>query len=112
MNYLRLQRVADKMINKYGQVAILRRATGDRSCVVVNVDYKPQENTGAKADVIPQIFLISALNLDPGPDMGRDSLVLLDPTSEAELPPLKITAPPTKLAPGGTVVYWEIHTRS
>jgi hypothetical protein len=109
MNYARLQIVADKMISKYGQTAILRRSTGDRACIAVCVDYKPVVNTGPKADMIPQMYLVSAANLDPGPDMGRDTLILIDPVSGAESAPLKIVAPSTKLSPGGIVVYWEIH---
>lgn len=115
MNYARLQKVADRLINKYGMKAVLRRTgMADRVCTVVDIDYIPREHMGKMQSPIDRTFLVSAVGLLLGPEMAKDMLVTFQqgvpglPEDEH----LKIIEPPGRLAPGGIVVYWELHVRA
>ena len=108
MNYLKLQEKATKLITKYGMKAILRRAGEDRECIVVMMDQQPMEHSGQLLDQVPMSFMISATNLIPGPDMAKDVLVTLDPTTGDEVMKLKIVRPPEQFAPAGVILYWEV----
>lgn len=110
-NYERARRVAARLIEKYGNPAILRRTAGDRPCVAVIVDYTPLERMGKLINPIDRVALISTIDLTPPPHFGQDTLVTLIKDTDIEDEVLKIVAPPGKLAPGGTVVYWELQVR-
>jgi len=112
MNWARLQGVADKLIKKYGRNAILRRAAGDRPCTVVEIQFDPREQRGQLSDLIHRTILVSAVDLVLAPEMSKDTLITLVPGGTVEDEVLKIVAPPTRLAPGGIVVYWELNVRA
>lgn len=108
--YLRARKVADRQIHKWGAKAVLRRASGDRECWVMEAQLNANEKKALK-NFTNRVFLVSAVNdvllaTPPGKD---DSLVLfVQPEGTTELPPLRQAAPVAPLAPGGTVVYWEL----
>jgi hypothetical protein len=102
------------MITKYGQKAILRRDAGDRYCIACELEFSPAE-TVKMANPTARLFLLSptgqGLNLAAPPNNELDRLVLLVPGAipDQVLDTLKIIAPCGRLAPAGTVVYWELH---
>jgi hypothetical protein len=106
-DYVRAQHLADRQIRKFGQQCALRR-TGreDRQCWAVEADYSPQERVGGLVNPTDRLFLISALSLEGGiPDQVNESFV----TQAGEV--LRPVRPPGRLAPGGIVIYWELHVR-
>ena len=114
INYLGIRNRADRMIKRYGQVAILRRDAGDRDCIFLEMAYTPSEKHKLQ-NLTDRKGLVSARDLTIPPDKELDTLVLLDQdtlaTTRTEIETLKIIAPPGKLSPGGTVVYWELQVR-
>ena len=111
MDYSRQRSVADGMIRKYGVPAVLRRASGDRSCVVFISDYTPQERVGKLINQTDRKALVTPVGLDVDPDSEQDRLVTLDPLTGAEKETLRIIAPVGKLAPAEIVIYWELQVR-
>lgn len=107
-NYTRSQNVATKLLTKYGARAVLRRTTGDRDCICVETDYTPQERIGKLVNPTDRVFLISAKDLDPGPNHERDILVTFKEDGTTEDEHLKITRPAGRLKPGAIVIYYEI----
>jgi len=109
-NYTRSQAVADKMITKYGMKAVLRRESmDDRPCIVVETDFTPMERQGKLINPTDRIFLISAKELLLPPLFQVDTLVTLKPpdfVDDNEI--LKLSRKPGRLAPAGTVIYWEV----
>lgn len=108
--YLRARKVVDRQIHKWGQRAILRRASGDRECWALEAQLTASEKHALK-NPTHRVFSISAVNdvLLAAPPDKPDSLVLfIQPAGTVELPPLRQVAPVAPLAPGGIVVYWEL----
>lgn len=108
-DYARRVRLADQQIRRFGAPAKLRRASGDRDCWACTVDYAPRSREGQLFNRVDRIVLVSALDLAIPPDAEKDSLVVLDPISSAEVEVLRIMAPVGRLAPAGIVIYWELH---
>jgi hypothetical protein len=112
MGYERQRALADAMIRKYGTPAILRRDNGgDRSCVVFISEYSPHERVGKLINQTDRKALVSPIDLAIAPDSEQDKLVTIDPATGAELETLRIISPVGKLAPAGTVIYYELQTR-
>lgn len=107
IDYARARKVSDKQIHKWGARALLRRSSGDRECWAMEAELSAMEKQSLK-NFNHRIFLISAVNLDPGPNFREDSLITFMVDGTTELPPLRQVAPVAPLAPGGYVVYWEI----
>lgn len=112
-NYRRTQLTANRLITKYGRNAVLRRASGDRKIKAVLIDFSSQEKrSNPLIQAADQKALISAVGLTIPPDMEEDIFVIGGTINF--VPPFeewKIVAPPTKLDPAGTVVYWEAQLR-
>lgn len=111
-NYTRAQQVAHGLINKYGSRCVLRRSSGDRDCIAVEMDYEPRERQSGIVAPTDRLFLISTEGLTIAPNKDLDRLVTFvqpagDTPVEAEV--LRQVRNPGKLAPGGIVVYWELH---
>lgn len=105
--YLRAREVADRQIRKWGAVATLRRASGDRTCWAMEAQLSAHEKQSLK-NFTSRVFLISAVDITV-PPTKEDSLVLYDQADgTTELPPLRQVAPVEPLSPGGIVVYWEL----
>lgn len=107
----RQRATATRMIKKYGGLAKLRRASGDRDCYVYVTDYSPRERDGSLIQATDRVGLLVAEGLTVAPDNEQDILVTLDPDSLAELDNLKIVAPPGKLEVKGIIAYWELQLR-
>ena len=109
VNYVSLQRLADKLIKGFGggaNNASLRRGGVDRACSAVVVQFSASERKGDMFQWGDKKVLISALNLDPEPDNEQDTLVMNDGIE------YKIAGPPVLLAPDNTnVLYWEVVAR-
>jgi hypothetical protein len=112
-NYHRTQLTANRLITKYGRNAVLRRATGDRRIKCVLINYSTQEQrSNPLIQAADQKALISALAMTVPPDMEEDTLVIgRDVRFIAPFEVWKIMAPPVKLDPAGTIVYWEAQLR-
>jgi hypothetical protein len=92
---------------------MLRRLSGDRDCIAVEVDFTPQERAGQLINPTDRLFLVSPKDLVVPPVEDRDVLVTFVVGSDTvEDEHLKIVQPPGKLAPAGTVVYWELQVRA
>jgi hypothetical protein len=102
---------ADYMIRTYGAPAILRRASGDRTCWAFVSQYSPAEQRHLMNQITSKA-LVSAVGLDPPPDSEEDRLVLLDPATGTEMETRKIVAPTGELAPAGTVIYYELQLKN
>lgn len=112
MDYARQRSLADAMIRKYGAPAILRRDNGgDRPCWAFVSEYSPHERMGKLINQTDRKALVSPIDLTLDPDSEQDKLVTLDPATGAEKETLRIISPVGKLAPAGTVIYWELQTR-
>lgn len=109
VNYQRKRNVADRLIRKYGSTAKLRSATGERSCIALQVNLSAADRRALRADA-DSVHLISAVQITAAPDHQREQLVILDDAG-ADLMTYKITVPATPLNPGGYVIYWELETR-
>jgi hypothetical protein len=114
-DYVRAQRLADRQIRKFGMLCALRRSgRPDRQCRAVEADYTPQERIGGLVNPTDRLFLVSADSLAGGPpDQINESFVTFvpfsNPPQDSEV--LRQIRPPGRLAPGGTVIYWELHVR-
>jgi len=111
MDYSRERGIADGMIRKYGALALLRRASGDRSCWAFISDYSPHERVGKMINQTDRKALVSPIGLDVAPDSEQDNLVTLNPVTGVELETLRIISPIGKLAPGEFVIYFELQVR-
>lgn len=105
--YLRPRAVADRQIRKWGNRAVLRRASGDRECWALEVQLSTHERHALK-NPAARVFIVSPVGVSV-PPTKEDSLVLfVQPEGTAASPPLRQVAPVAPLAPGGIVVYWEL----
>lgn len=111
-NYGRVQGRAHQLISKYGRDAVLRRSSGDRSIKCVLIDFSTQERQGGLVQFGDQKALVSALGLTVPPDFEEDVLVV-GGTDKFVSPftTYRLVAPPSKLDPAGTVIYWELQVR-
>jgi hypothetical protein len=113
-DYLGMQGIADKLIKKFGMAAALRRASDDRPCQVVIVDYLPREQPTALRELTDRRVIVSAVGLTEAPDKELDQLVTyIQPPST---PPvvdqvLPLTSAPKQYAPAGIVVAYEFTIR-
>lgn len=107
-NYPRAQGVAARMIQKFGAACVLRRdAHTDRDCIAAEIDYTPVERQGKLINPVARLFLVQAKDLSQPPVSGKDALVTFNGDgTENEV--LRIIAPPGRLSPARTVVYWEL----
>jgi hypothetical protein len=113
-NYARTQLTANRLITKYGRNAVLRRASGDRKIKCVMIDYSTREkiSSGGLITFADQKALISALAMTEPPDMELDVIVLgKNVRFIAPFETWRLMAPPSKLDPAGTVIYWEAQVR-
>jgi len=107
MNYAKLQKLINKVIQGFGggaDNAVLRRSTGDRPCSVVvpGVKNKNQQFFAGSLRTV----LISAVNLDVPPDNELDTLVFRG--SE-----YRFDEAPVPISPDGlTVVAWEANVKT
>ena len=104
---------ADRMIARYGmpsstRYAKLRRSGVDRDCTAAEIEFTPSQRHRI-VDPTARRFLISAEGLDPPPSRADgDSLVIFDATTDAEVETLRLIQKPGRLAPAGTVVFWDL----
>jgi hypothetical protein len=111
-NYPRVQGTADRLIKKYGREARLRRSTGDRKVMCVLINYDAQERRNEMIQHADQKAIMSAVGLKLPPDPEEDALIIgASAKFIAPFEKWRIVAPPTKLDPAGTVVYWEVQVR-
>jgi len=121
VDYTISRRKADRMIRDHGMTAVLRRnGAPDRQVSACFIAFSPMENLKI-TDPTDRKVLVSALDpnddtavIDP-PDFVKDRLVTFaqppgDPPVEAEN--LRIVAPPGRVAPGDTVVFWRLVVRA
>ncbi len=105
---------ADELINEFGMNAVLRRASGDRPCVVAIID-APRERPGDLANPTDRKVFMS--NLTPEvqatpPDDEQDALItFVQPAGTVEDENLPMTCKPKRLAPAGQNVFWEFTVR-
>lgn len=116
-NYGRTRATADRLIRKFGRsrAAVLRRDGVDRKISVVMLNYSTSEvgRSGGLIQSADQRAYVSAVDLDIPPDNERDVLVIgSGPKFVAPFEEWRIVAPPIKLDPAGTVVYWELQVRA
>lgn len=115
-DYSRAQRVSHRQIAKFGggeNNARLDRSGVLRMCTVVLVEYKPQERDGNLIQFTDRRALVSPIGLTIDPDNELDVLVTGKFVAGVwqQLERLRIVVPPGKLAPAGTVIYWELQVR-
>jgi hypothetical protein len=106
-DYKRVRETANRMITKYGRAARLERGGVQRPVTVAMINYDTQNRD--LESTLEQDAIMSAKNLTQDPDAEQDVLVL--GATEKFIAPFsrwKITKPPKKLDPAGTVVYWEL----
>jgi hypothetical protein len=108
--YTRQRNLAHALIGKYGISAILRRSTGDRSCVIF-LSHLPRERQGNLVNQTDRRALLSPIGLTVDPDSELDKLVTIDPETGLESETLRIIAPIGKLAPADIIIYWELQVR-
>lgn len=106
--YRKLAKVTDSVIKKLGMPAILRRADGDRSCIVVMSQFTALERMGRMISPIAIKALVSAKGLSVPPDTEQDRLVTIDPINKTTEYVYKIVGPPIALSPAGIILYWEL----
>jgi len=107
-NFYRAQGTANRLITKYGAPCVLRRSTGDRPCIAVELEYSPVE-TVKLANPTARLFLVSPVGVTVPPNNELDRLVTFYPGTATESDTLRIFMPVGRLAPAGIIVYWELH---
>jgi len=116
-DYTRTRSTADRMISKWGAVALLRRqGAPDRKCMAFITSFTPQERMGRLTNPLDRKALVSAVSpdgalLDPEPDEQKDRLIMLDPKTGAETENLHIFEPPDKIDPAGVIVLYQLAVR-
>lgn len=109
IDYKKKQAFVDKMIRRWGAKAKLRRiGVGDRDCMAFISDILARDSSGQILNPKSYIGWVSAKGLTIPPDWEKDSFVMLDPITDAEISDKPMTADASPLAPAGVVVYWEI----
>lgn len=116
-DYTRAQRVAHRQIVKFAggfeNNGRLDRGGVLRNCTVAIIDYRPQERDGNLIQWTDRRGLLSPVGLTTDPDSDRDFLIFGKYIAGVwtQLEKLRIAAPPGKLAPAGTVVFWDLQLR-
>lgn len=105
-NYARSRAKADAQIRKFGQLAKLRRAAGDRDCWALEVQLSSRERQTLK-NPTNRIFLVSAVDLAV-PPAKDDALVWIE---NGVTRVFRQDAPVSPLQPGGVVVYYELQVQ-
>ena len=103
-DYQRALGRADRLIKRFGQAATLRRATGDRACICVLMQYSPRERVGSMIQATDQHAYISPVGLTIDPDNEEDKLVVNGVQYD-------IVAPAGRFKPAGVVLYWDLQVR-
>ncbi len=114
-NYVRSKQVADRLIRRFGQNAVLRRETSsptDRVCYLI-LDPTPHEASASMTNPTDRRIYMSVVGLeDMPPDNEQDQLVLfVQPGGTAEKEVLPFTAPVKVTGPGGIDVLYEFTVR-
>ena len=102
-DYPSIAAIADDLIKQFGDPAILRRDSGDRQCVAVEVDYAPQDRDGQIIRYTDRRFLLSPLDMPIPPDSEQDKLIWGTETLRI------VTARRTQ--PASVNVLWDLQTR-
>lgn len=117
-DYLGSRASADKLIQKFGMQAVLRRASAsptDRTCWVVIVDYNPTDKSTSLANPTDRKVIMSAgLGDVPAmpPDNELDQLVtFVQPAGVVQNEVLPFTCPAKPIEPAGIVVVYEFTVR-
>lgn len=111
INWDRKIAAAHRMIEKYGQVAALRRGVNDRPCTLAISNFSARDRAGAIVNLSDRLAYVSAKDLEVPPDYEQDRLVTFTPGTTVENEVLKIVAPAAPIAPAGVVVMWELQVR-
>lgn len=96
---------ANRMIERWGQTAILRRASGDRTCIVAVSTFSPMERMGQMLNPVDRKAIVSAKGLDIPPDQEQDRLVVGDEV-------LRIIEPPKQNGTADKVIYYSMAVRA
>lgn len=125
----RSRRVWDGLIEKYGDLALLRqRGLPDRYVSAVVANYTPMERLGGMSNPVDRKALISAISpdtnlpLDPEPS-EKDVLVTIQLNDDGspmlgaggipmEDERLRIVAPPGRIGPSRMTLYWKLQVRA
>ncbi len=115
-DYSRTRAIADRLLQKFGALAVLRRASGDRNCWTAVIDYKPIERLGKLLDPMDRRALVSAVDPDDGtdllpPDSEQDRLIVTSPQEPFETQTWRILAPVGKYAVGPKVIVYDLQVR-
>ncbi len=110
-DFVRARRVSDGQIQKWGNPAILRRASGDRVCMAMEAQLTANEKRALK-NFTQKKYIISPTDLAVAPSK-EDSLIVFEvdatgTNTTTEKPPLRQVAPVEPLAANGYVVYYEL----
>lgn len=112
---IRTRREVHDFIVDEGKTAVLRNASGDRPCLVIEEAYLPNEIDGNMIQRGDRRFFLSALTPAlveiVAPDAHSDRLVLSIPTEESDEIELLFATPPVLVCPGDVIVYFELHCR-
>jgi len=115
-NYIRTREIADRLIQKFGMKAALRRLTDtptDRECWIVITSYDPQDRASSLANPTDRtVFIAAGLGavLDEPPDSEQDQLVTFvqppsDPPVQNEV--LDFIKPIKPIEPAGVAVVYQ-----
>lgn len=115
-NYGRTKATAHRLIDKYGRAGVLRRVVNgsnvDRAITVVLLNYSTRERDGDLIQFADQRAYISAVGMATPPDFDEEILVVgAGRAFSAPFEIWRLVAPPMKLDPAGTVVYYEQQVR-
>jgi hypothetical protein len=102
-DYSEILQTADDLIVQFGTDAKLRRASGDRPCKVVRIDWRPQDRDGTFIRQTDIRYLLSPLGLSVDPDSEQDRLIVQGMDLRI------VIATPTE--PANTKVLWDVQAR-
>ena len=117
-DYLGTRATADRLIQRFGMAAVLRRTgSPDRPCFVAIIDNEPTDKATALTNPTDRRVLLSASGAEieaTPPDNESDLLVTFvqpptNPPVQDEV--LPFTCPVKKYAPAGIVVLYEFTVR-
>ena len=106
IDYTRMRTKADAQIRKFGQLAHLRRTSGDRACWALEVQLSNVEKRALK-NPSNRVFLVSVVGLTVPPD-NTDSLVWMEGATQKVF---RQDAPVSPLQPGGVIIYYELQVQ-
>lgn len=116
--YVRRRKRAWRKIRDRGMLATLVRGepAETRQCYVLEDSFAPNQIDGSVIQRTDRRFLMASLDVtgtDPiePPDEQHDHLVVSDPDDDSTTVELIMQSPPSRLAPGGIVIYYDLHCR-